>query len=151
MDARPTGRGGTQSLTKTATRAVREHSARRPAERSCKSKLPPSKAAESYRKEPLCTNTQRNTAVVSVTSCSRKATTCAAGSKSNARAASVWRSLTIKNAASIYTEMLMQYGKNGYKYRPQYGVIVRCKDEAHQQALYKQLTALGLKVKVVCV
>nr|DAW71819.1 MAG TPA: hypothetical protein [Caudoviricetes sp.] len=102
-------------------------------------------------KEPLCTNTRRNTAVVSVTSCSRKATTCAAGSKSNARAASVWRSLTIKNAASIYTEMLMQYGKNGYKYRPQYGVIVRCKDEAHQQALYKQLTALGLKVKVVCV
>lgn len=47
--------------------------------------------------------------------------------------------------------MLMQYGKNGCKYRPQYGVIVRCKDEAHQQALYKQLTALGLKVKVVCV
>ena len=47
--------------------------------------------------------------------------------------------------------MLMQYGKNGYKYRPQYGVIVHCKDEAHQQALYKQLTALGLKVKVVCV
>ena len=45
----------------------------------------------------------------------------------------------------------MQYGKNGYKYRPQYGVLVRCKDEAHQQALYKQLTALGLKVKVVCV
>ena len=88
---------------------------------------------------------------MSVASCSRKATTCAASCKSNARAASVCQSLTIKNAASIYTEMLMQYGKNGYKYRPQYGVIVRCKDEAHQQALYKQLTALGLKVKVVCV
>ena len=38
---------------------------------------------------------------MSVTSCSHKATTCAGVLKSNARAASVWRSLTIKNAASI--------------------------------------------------
>ena len=51
----------------------------------------------------------------------------------------------------FFCRVRRQYGKNGYKYRPQYGVLVRCKDEAHQQALYKQLTALGLKVKVVCV
>jgi hypothetical protein len=42
-------------------------------------------------------------------------------------------------------------GQNGFKYRPKFGLVVVCKDEAHQQALFKRLTKLALKVKVVCV
>lgn len=42
-------------------------------------------------------------------------------------------------------------GQNGFKYRPKFGLVVVCKDEAHQQALFKRLTKLSLKIKVVCV
>ena len=42
-------------------------------------------------------------------------------------------------------------GQNGFKYRPKFGLVVVCKDEAHQQVLFKRLTKLSLKVKVVCV
>lgn len=42
-------------------------------------------------------------------------------------------------------------GENGFKYRPQYGLVVVCKDEAHQQRLYARLTKQGLAPKVVCV
>jgi hypothetical protein len=42
-------------------------------------------------------------------------------------------------------------GKNGFKYRPQYGLIVPCKDEAEQQRRYARLLKLGLTPKVVCV
>ncbi|WP_302849313.1 hypothetical protein [Sinomicrobium kalidii] len=36
-------------------------------------------------------------------------------------------------------------------YREQYGVIVICKDEKHQQELYEKLKKEGLKLKVVTV
>ena len=42
-------------------------------------------------------------------------------------------------------------GQNGFKYQPKFGLVVVCKDEAHQQVLFKRLTKLALKVKVVCV
>jgi hypothetical protein len=42
-------------------------------------------------------------------------------------------------------------GENGFKYRQKYGLVVVCNDEAHQQSLFKRLTKLSLKVKVVCV
>lgn len=42
-------------------------------------------------------------------------------------------------------------GQNGFKYRPKFGLVVVCKDEAHQQVLFKRLTKLALEVKVVCV
>ncbi|MGO1000822.1 hypothetical protein [Lysobacter sp. CA196] len=42
-------------------------------------------------------------------------------------------------------------GANGFRYRPKYGVIVVCRDEAHQQRLYAELKAQGLKLRVVCV
>ena len=42
-------------------------------------------------------------------------------------------------------------GENGFKYRPKYGLVVVCTDEAHQQTLFKKLTKMGLKLKVVCV
>lgn len=42
-------------------------------------------------------------------------------------------------------------GRNCFKYTPRYGVIVLCKDEQHQRAIYNQLIATGLKVKVVAV
>lgn len=42
-------------------------------------------------------------------------------------------------------------GENGFKYRQQYGLVVTCIDEAHQQHLYADLVKRGLKPKVVCV
>jgi hypothetical protein len=42
-------------------------------------------------------------------------------------------------------------GRNGYKYKEQYGVIVICKDAAHQERVYNRLRRLGLKLKVVVV
>lgn len=42
-------------------------------------------------------------------------------------------------------------GRNGFKYRPQFGVIVLCKDEAHQSKVFQRLTLQGYKLKVVCV
>lgn len=40
---------------------------------------------------------------------------------------------------------------NNFKYKQQYGVIVVCRDEAEQKAVYERLAAQGLTVKVVCV
>ena len=42
-------------------------------------------------------------------------------------------------------------GRNGFSYRPQYGLIVPCKDEAEQRRLYALLLKMGLAPKVVCV
>ncbi|WP_198363715.1 hypothetical protein [Burkholderia ubonensis] len=44
-----------------------------------------------------------------------------------------------------------QPGRNGYKYKQQYGVVVVCRDEAEQQAAYQALRKQGYKLKVVCV
>ncbi len=41
--------------------------------------------------------------------------------------------------------------KPGFKYRPQFGVIVICKDEREQARTYKTLLKLGHKLKVVTV
>lgn len=41
--------------------------------------------------------------------------------------------------------------KIGFKYRPQFGVIVICASEAEHQKVYRQLASQGYKVKVVCV
>lgn len=38
-----------------------------------------------------------------------------------------------------------------FRYKPQYGVIVVCKDEPHQRALYNRLARQGLSCKVVVV
>lgn len=42
-------------------------------------------------------------------------------------------------------------GRNGFKYQQQYGVIVVCRDERHQEQVYTRLRARGLKCKVVTV
>lgn len=42
-------------------------------------------------------------------------------------------------------------GENGFKYRPQFGLVIACKDESEQQKIYVRLTKQGLKLKVVCV
>lgn len=42
-------------------------------------------------------------------------------------------------------------GKNGYRYRQQYGVIVICKNERHQARVYNVLRRRGLDCKVVTV
>ena len=42
-------------------------------------------------------------------------------------------------------------GRNGFKYRPQFGLIVRCQDEADQKRVFEDLTAKGYSPKVVCV
>lgn len=40
-------------------------------------------------------------------------------------------------------------GKNKFKYREQFGVIVICRGEEHHKAVYEQLVALGHKCKAV--
>lgn len=42
-------------------------------------------------------------------------------------------------------------GRNGFKYKPRFGIIVVCTDEQHQQETYGRLKAQGYKVRVVCV
>lgn len=42
-------------------------------------------------------------------------------------------------------------GENGFKYRPQFGLIVTCKDEADQQRKFAKFRKLGFSAKVVCV
>lgn len=42
-------------------------------------------------------------------------------------------------------------GKNGFKYREQYGVIVLCKSEREQQAIFNKLKQQGFKLRVVTV
>lgn len=43
------------------------------------------------------------------------------------------------------------YGKNGFQYKPQHGVVVLCENEKHQQSIYETLKKQGLKLKVVTV
>lgn len=42
-------------------------------------------------------------------------------------------------------------GRNGFKYKPQYGIIVICSSEKEQQTLFKKLQKLGLKLRVATV
>lgn len=42
-------------------------------------------------------------------------------------------------------------GENGFKYKPQFGLVVPCKDEAEQRRRYTRLVKLGMTPKVVCV
>ena len=42
-------------------------------------------------------------------------------------------------------------GENGFKYKPQFGLVVPCKDEDQQRRIYARLVKLGMKPKVVCV
>lgn len=42
-------------------------------------------------------------------------------------------------------------GKNGFKYRQQWAVIVICEGEAHQKTVFDALKAQGFKLKVVVV
>lgn len=42
-------------------------------------------------------------------------------------------------------------GRNGFKYKPQYGVIIVCPNEPDQRTVFLRLKALGYKVRVVCV
>ena len=42
-------------------------------------------------------------------------------------------------------------GKNGFKYREQYGVIVMCNDAKHQESLFNNLKKQGHKCRVVTV
>ena len=42
-------------------------------------------------------------------------------------------------------------GENGFKYKPQFGLVVPCKDEDQQRRRYARLAKLGMKPKVVCV
>ncbi len=42
-------------------------------------------------------------------------------------------------------------GENGFKYKPQHGLVLVCKDEADQQRQFAKLCKLGYSPKVVCV
>lgn len=42
-------------------------------------------------------------------------------------------------------------GLNGFKYKPGFGLVIRCADEADQRKHYEKLTKQGYKVRVVCV
>ena len=42
-------------------------------------------------------------------------------------------------------------GETGFKYKPQFGLVVPCKDESEQQRRYARLVKLGMAPKVVCV
>ena len=57
-----------------------------------------------------------------------------------------------KTDASSQPKML---GANGFKYKPQYGVIIVCEAEADQQIVFNELRAphkaAGRKIKVVTV
>nr|DAF88205.1 MAG TPA: threonine dehydratase regulatory domain protein [Myoviridae sp. ctwSu1] len=41
--------------------------------------------------------------------------------------------------------------KNGFNYKPKFGLIIQCDDEDHQQTIFEQLKQLGYKAKVVVV
>lgn len=42
-------------------------------------------------------------------------------------------------------------GRNGFKYREQFGVVVICKNERHQATVYRVLSRHGHQCKVVTV
>lgn len=41
--------------------------------------------------------------------------------------------------------------KKSYTYRPQYGLVILCKDEAEQIEMFNKLKGQGLQLKVVTV
>ena len=41
--------------------------------------------------------------------------------------------------------------KNGFKYKPKFGLIIQCDDEPRQQTVFEHLKSLGYKAKVVVV
>ena len=41
--------------------------------------------------------------------------------------------------------------RNGFKYKPKFGVIINCDDESHQKSVYNQLNKQGYSLKVVVV
>ncbi|MCG6817241.1 hypothetical protein JHQ53_09095, partial [Moraxella catarrhalis] len=41
--------------------------------------------------------------------------------------------------------------KNGFNYKPKFGLVIQGDDEAHQQTVFEQLKQLGYKAKVVVV
>lgn len=41
--------------------------------------------------------------------------------------------------------------KNGFNYKPKFGLIIQCDDEPHQQTVFEHLKSLGYKAKVVVV
>ncbi len=42
-------------------------------------------------------------------------------------------------------------GENGFKYKPQFGLVLVCKDEKDQQRQFAKFLKLGFFPKVVCV
>lgn len=42
-------------------------------------------------------------------------------------------------------------GENGFKYRPQFGIVIVCRDEDDQRAAFEALAKQGYKLKVVSV
>lgn len=42
-------------------------------------------------------------------------------------------------------------GKNGFVYKPKFGVVITCKSEDEQAATYEKLKAAGHKCKVVTI
>lgn len=45
----------------------------------------------------------------------------------------------------------MEKTKKQYTYKPQYGIVVICRDEAQQIKLYDKLNQQGLELKIVVV
>lgn len=52
---------------------------------------------------------------------------------------------------TVKTAPACRPGENGFKYKPQYGLVVPCTNEAEQQRRYARLLKMGMKPKVVCV
>ena len=42
-------------------------------------------------------------------------------------------------------------GRNGFKYRPQFGLVILCRDEPHQAELHRRLSKDGHRMRVVSV
>lgn len=42
-------------------------------------------------------------------------------------------------------------GRNGFNYKPKFGLVVPCRDELEQQQKFAQLKAMGIRARVVCV
>lgn len=40
---------------------------------------------------------------------------------------------------------------NGFKYKPQWAIVLHCTDEQHQKQTFEQMQAQGFKVKVLTV
>jgi predicted 3-demethylubiquinone-9 3-methyltransferase (glyoxalase superfamily) len=47
--------------------------------------------------------------------------------------------------------MKKEIAKKSYAYKPAYGIVVMCQDEAEQIKLFNKLKAQGLQLKVVVV